>query len=281
MSGLEVLVVDDNADNLRILRETLLRWRVQPVLADSGTKALEMLRDRARSGRRFDLVLLDAQMPEVDGYAVARQIHADPGLDTPRIMMLSSVDVKSIASDLSEVGLMSYLAKPVTRANLLRAILKVITPRDRTTLRRPSSIERGSGRKLRVLVAEDNPVNRRLAQLVLQREGHSVVVVANGEEAVEAARREAFDLILMDVQMPVMDGYEATRIIREDERLSTHRTPIVALTAHAMKGDREICLRSGMDDYLSKPIQIGDLREVLNRWGGREPSEALPTNHAT
>jgi len=280
LSGLEVLVVDDNADNLRILRETLLKWRIQPVLADSGAKALEILRDRAGAGKKFDLVLLDAQMPEMDGFAVARQIHADPRLNAPRIMMLSSVDIKSIASDLSEIGLTSYVVKPVTRVNLLRAILKVIAPRNPAV--RPSSPpESKSGRVLRVLVAEDNPVNRRLAQLVLKRQGHSVVVVSTGEEAVEAARREAFDIILMDVQMPVLDGYEATRAIREGERHGARRTPIIALTAHAMKGDREICIQSGMDDYLSKPIQIGDLREILDRWGGREPREAVVTKRST
>jgi signal transduction histidine kinase/CheY-like chemotaxis protein len=268
LNGLEVLIVDDNATNRRILRETLLNWRMKPTLSDSGASALDILRRRAQLGEKFDVVLLDGQMPDMDGFAVAQCIQQDPTLAGPRIMMLSSVDVPS-ALRRNEMGLAHYVLKPVTRANLLRAILKVVGKRQQTGIRPSRPAPSDSGKPLLILVAEDNPVNQQVAVLLLKKEGHSVVVVSNGAEAVDASALEPFDLILMDVQMPVMDGYEATRAIREREERTNQHTPIVALTAHATKGERETCVQAGMDDYLSKPIRTRELHEMVVRWSGQ------------
>jgi CheY-like chemotaxis protein len=167
------------------------------------------------------------------------------------------------------MGLAHYVLKPVTRANLLRAILKVVGKRQQTGIRPSRPAPSDSGKPLLILVAEDNPVNQQVAVLLLKKEGHSVVVVSNGAEAVDASALEPFDLILMDVQMPVMDGYEATRAIREREERTNQHTPIVALTAHATKGERETCVQAGMDDYLSKPIRTRELHEMVVRWSGQ------------
>jgi CheY-like chemotaxis protein len=254
----------------------LLKWRMRPTLCDSGAAALDILCRRARLGEKFDLVLLDGQMPGMDGFAVAREIQAEPAaLAGPRIMMLSSVDMPS-ALRAGDMDPAHCVMKPVTRANLLGAILKAVGhPRTGSPPLRSASSD--SGRPLRVLVAEDNPVNQRVAILLLKNEGHSVVLASNGEEAVEASDREPFDLILMDVQMPVMNGYEATRAIREREGRTGKHTPIVALTAHAMKGDCETCVQAGMDDYLSKPIQSRELRETVVRWSHQNHTEPSMT----
>jgi PAS domain S-box-containing protein len=265
--GLKVLVVDDNATSRGILHETLIGWRMKPVLADSGTRALEVLRSHAAAREPFDLILLDAHMPEMDGFELARLIHEDSTLATPRIMMLSSVDVKLIGSDFLKLGLAHCVVKPVTRKNLLKTILKVAGPHQPTAIQACLPTGPETIRPLHVLVAENSPVNQRVALLVLEKEGHSVVIVSNGADALNAVTRESFDLILMDVQMPVMNGYEAARAIRMQEQRMGRHTPIVALTAHAMKGDRERCVEAGMDDYTSKPIQAHDLYEVLARWG--------------
>jgi two-component system, sensor histidine kinase and response regulator len=276
LHGLEVLVVDDNATNLCILRETLVKWRMKPTLSSSGAGALDILRRRALLGEKFDLVLLDGQMPDMDGFAVARSIQEDPALAGPRIMMLSSVDVPS-ALRADEMGLAHYVVKPVTRANLLKAILKVVGQRQQTGIRPFRPAPSHSARPLHILVAEDNLVNQRVATLLLTKDGHSVVLASNGVEAVDASAREPFDLILMDVQMPMMNGYEATRAIRKREELTRQHIPIVALTAHAMKGDREACVQAGMDDYLSKPIQSRELHEMLGRWSGQHQIEPSMT----
>ena len=264
LRGLAVLVVDDNATNRRILYETLVGWRMKPVLAGCGSEALDILRRHARSGDRFALLLLDAQMPDMDGFTLARQIQEDPALAGPRIMMLSSLDIGSIVPELRETG--HYLVKPVTRANLLSAILRVLGGGQPRLVPSRSAVRAATGRPLRILLAEDNAVNQKVAARLLEKQGHSVEVTSNGTEALAAFMRDAFDLILMDVQMPVMNGYDATQAIRAAERGSGRHIPIVALTAHAMKGDREICLKAGMDDYLGKPIHFRELVAVLERW---------------
>jgi CheY-like chemotaxis protein len=265
LHGLAVLVVDDNATNRRILCETLVRWKMKPVLADGGAEALEIMRRQTLSGDRFALILLDAQMPGMDGFTLARRIQEDPALAGPRIMMLSSLDVNSVEPELREAG--HYLVKPVTRANLLRTILKVLGE-GQQRFATPRSVARATtGRPLHILLAEDNVVNRKVGARLLEKQGHSVEVTSNGMEALAAFTREAFDLIFMDVQMPVMNGYNATQAIRAAELGTDRHTPIVALTAHAMKSDREICLKAGMDDYLAKPIHPEELAAVLKRWG--------------
>jgi signal transduction histidine kinase/DNA-binding response OmpR family regulator len=276
LHGLRVLVVDDNNTNRRILDQTLLRWKMKPVSVASGQEALALLREQSEHGGIFDLIIVDAQMPEMDGFTLSRLIRDNLGLACPRIMMLSSLDVKSVTSELQEAGLATYLMKPVTRENLLNAILKVAGGRGQQEVHNntsPSAVQ--PTRHLRILLAEDNPVNQRVATLLLRREGHAVTGVTNGREALAALARESYDLVLMDVQMPEMDGYETTRAIRKKETGSGIHIPVIALTAHAMKGDRAICHAAGMDDYLSKPIETGELRSVLARWGN-PPELAIP-----
>jgi len=265
LRGLPVLVVDDNATNRRILYDTLIRWGMKPVLAGGGPEALDILRGHVGSAGRFALLLLDAHMPDMDGFTLAAHIQEDPALAGPRIMMLSSLDIGSIKPELRESGY--YVVKPVTRANLLSAILRVLGGEPQRLVPSRGALPAATGRPLRILLAEDNAVNQKVASRLLEKQGHSVEVTSNGAEALAAITRDAFDLILMDVQMPVMDGYDATLAIRAAEQGTGRHVPIVALTAHAMKGDREICLKAGMDDYLGKPIRPRELASVLERWG--------------
>ncbi len=266
LHGLAVLVVDDNATNRRILHEMLVRWQLKPVLTESGRQALEVARDYARAGERFAMVLLDAQMPEMDGFTVARRIQEDPTLAGPPIMMLSSLDVRSAGPDLREAGLARFIVKPVTRERLLKSILEVLGERRQHTVMAYRPENAGANRRLHILLAEDNPINQRVVQLLLKKQGHSVVVASDGSQALKAFERETFDLILMDVQMPELNGYDATQAIRAREQGTGTQIPIIALTAHAMKGDREICLEAGMDDYLTKPIGHQELTAALRRW---------------
>ena len=273
LDGLLVLVVDDNATNRRILQEMLTQWHMRPVLADSGPRALEIIHEHTLAGKRFGLALLDVQMPGMDGFTLASRIQQDHTFAGPRIMMLSSVDVRSMSPESRADGIAEHLVKPVTRANLLKAILKVLgqAQKDPATADRPplsSAI-----RPLRILLAEDNPINQKVGVRLLERQGHLVVLVSNGAEALNAFVRENFDVILMDIQMPVMDGYDATRAIRARERNTGGHIPVIALTAHAMHGDRQICMDAGMDDYVSKPIQTRELCETLARWSDRHVNE--------
>jgi CheY-like chemotaxis protein len=237
---------------------------MEPVLADSASEALRMMRRHASAGTPFALILLDAQMPGVDGFTLARQIQEDPELTGPRIMMLSSMDMSSMGPELRQTG--HYLLKPVTRANLLSAILKVLAEGQQQVPIARSGVQTMTDHPLHILLAEDNRVNQKVAELLLKKQGHSVEVTANGAEALVAFHRQRFDVILMDVQMSVMNGYDATQAIRAAEQGTGRHTPIVALTAHAMKGDREVCLNAGMDDYLAKPIRPQELVAVLERW---------------
>ncbi len=255
--------VDGNATNCRIICEMLLQWGMRPVRADSGSMALETMRQFNSSGGHFALVLLDAHMPEVDGFALSRRIQEDPVLITPRIVMLSSLDVGSLGPELRDSG--HYIVKPVTRDNLLGAILNELGDKQEQPVRLNAIPHSTTVGPLHILLAEDNIVNQKVALRLLEKQGHSVEVASNGTEAVAALTRNDFDLVLMDVQMPVMNGYAATQAIRSAERNTGRRIPIVALTAHAMKGDREICLEAGMDDYLGKPIHPMELTAVIER----------------
>ena len=266
LEGLLVLVVDDNATNRRILQETLAQWHMRPVPADSGPRALEIIREHALAGERFALALLDVQMPGMDGLTLASRIQQDHTFAGPRIMMLSSVDIRSMSPESRADGATEHLVKPVTRANLLKAILKVLGYSQKVPAASDRPVLSGALRPLRILLAEDNPVNQKVGVRLLERQGHSVALVSTGAEALESSAREKFDMILMDIQMPVMNGYDATRAIRARERNTGGHLPVIALTAHAMRGDREICVDAGMDDYLSKPIRTRDLSQILARW---------------
>jgi PAS domain S-box-containing protein len=270
LEGLRVLVVDDNAVNRRILREMLTNLRMQPAVVASGAAAIvEMLR-AAHAGTPFPLVILDGMMPEMDGFMVAEQIREHAELSGATVMMLSSAILAGAAARCAELGVASYLMKPVSQAELIDAILIAIgRVVEQGKLAAPFAADAvpivRAAASLRILLAEDNVINRAFAAGILEKRGHSLVHAINGREAVEAAAREAFDLILMDVQMPEMDGFEATRRIRESEHATGRHTTIAAMTAHAMTGDRERCLAAGMDDYLSKPLEKAWLLALLDR----------------
>jgi two-component system sensor histidine kinase/response regulator len=220
--------------------------------------------EETKHGRQpFSLVLLDAQMPDMDGFAVADAIRHDPHLAGSMLVMLTSSGLRGDAARCRELGIENYLAKPIRQADLLATIRKVLGPQARAEKHRLVTIHsvRESQRRLRVLVAEDNAVNQLLAVRLLEKRGHEVVVAATGTAALEALENQSFDLVLMDVQMPEMDGLEATIAIRERERASAsgQHIPIIAMTANAMVGDKEQGLEAGMDAYLSKPLQVAAL----------------------
>ena len=269
LRDLRVLVVDDNATNRRILHDVLVGWHMKPVLTEGGRAALDVLQEAEHRRQPFSLVLLDAQMPGMDGFAVADAIRHDPHLAGSMIVMLTSSGLRGDAARCRELGIEAYLAKPIRQADLLDTIRRVIGQQPRAETRRLVTIHsvRESQRRLRVLVAEDNAVNRLLAVRLLEKRGHEVVVAATGTAALEALESQSFDLVLMDVQMPEMDGLEATIAIRERERAgaSGQHIPIIAMTANAMVGDKEQCLEAGMDAYVSKPLQVAALFAAIDR----------------
>ena len=267
VNGKRVLVVDDNSTNRRIQTDLLTQWGIFVVQAESGRAALETLRASVESHQPFDLILLDVVMPEMDGFEVLTLIHAMPEIDRPTILMLSSADQLGQMAQFQNLGAAGYLIKPIPPAEMLRAIvvaLGIKTPQTemRAMVARNKPVEL-RGRPLRILVAEDNAINQLLAKRTLEKAGHSVVVANNGVEAVAAVNRETFDLVLMDVQMPLMDGFQATARIRDQEHDHARRLPIVALTAHALKGDQQRCLAGGMDGYVSKPIRNSELFSAI------------------
>jgi signal transduction histidine kinase/CheY-like chemotaxis protein len=265
LENMRVLVVDDNAVNRRILREILAHWRMQPSVVASGAAAVVEMLHAAREGTPFPLVILDGMMPEMDGFMVAEKIREHVELSGATVMMLTSGMPAGAATRCAELGVASYLTKPVSQAELLDALLIAVAGAVKIAPATQAMLSVGAGTGLRILLAEDNMINRAVASGILEKRGHSLVHAATGCEAVEAAAREPFDLIFMDVQMPDMDGFEATRRIREFEQAFNRHTPIAAMTAHAMEGDRERCLAAGMDDYISKPLQKAELLELLER----------------
>jgi two-component system sensor histidine kinase/response regulator len=225
-------------------------------------------------GKHFRVILLDAQMPETDGFTLAKQIKENPEWSTATIMMLISDRQRDDAARCRDLGLSAYLVKPIRRDDLLQAMLAVLGSRSQLEIgvektRRPAMIENRS--LLNILLAEDNPVNQLFAVRLLEKRGYDFTVAATGREVLTAMEDHSFDLILMDVQMPDMDGYEATAEIRRSESVSGSHMPIIAMTAHAMKGDRERCLAHGMDDYISKPIQAKELFDMVEKYAKRAP----------
>jgi CheY-like chemotaxis protein/HPt (histidine-containing phosphotransfer) domain-containing protein len=261
---LPILIVDDNASNRRILREILTNWHMKPTLASSGAEALSALRKAGSSS--FDLVLLDVHMPDMDGFAVAEQIRNSYKQQGPKVILLTSASRARDVARCRELGISDYLSKPIKQSELFDAIVTTMAGhgRQREPYESASAFVQAPEYSLRVLLAEDNPVNQTLAMRILEKLGHKVKIVNNGREAVGRSQAEEFDLILMDVQMPEMDGLEATIAIRDAEAGTGKHVPIVAMTAHAMKGDREKCLSAGMDGYLSKPIRIDELKQAMS-----------------
>jgi two-component system sensor histidine kinase/response regulator len=268
LAGLHILVTDGNATLRRTVNDTLVRWGMKPVLAGSVAEAITALREIVKNGARFDVLLLDAHMPGLDEAFAAATLEAKAAICGPRIAMLNSLDAGSLAPELRASG--HYLVKPVTPHSLHDTLQRVLGQR---TAQAPASATLSASaplRQLHILLAEDNVVNQKVAARLVEKLGHTVEIAGNGAQALAACEHETFDVILMDVQMPIMNGYDATRAIREYEQHTRRHTPIVALTAHAMKDDRGICLQAGMDDYLAKPIHPRELASALERWG--EPS---------
>jgi two-component system, sensor histidine kinase and response regulator len=278
LRGLEVLVVDDNATNRRILDEILRSWGMRPTLADGGLAAITALDRALEAGKPFPLAIIDFQMPDIDGFGLAGRIKARPELATTMIMMLSSVGNQGDGVRCRELGIESYLTKPVRQSLLLEAVLSILAMKGRP-LAHPIVVTRHSlneaHRSLHILVAEDNAVNRQLVTALLGKRGHTIVSVVNGREAIAAVAKNVFDIVLMDVQMPEMDGLEATAAIRTMEAVTGAHVPIIALTAHAMKGDREICIAAGMDEYLSKPINPKQLFALIELLTGATPDPGV------
>ena len=274
LKGLRTLVVDDNATNRRILSDMLKAAGMEIAEAENGKTGLEALRRAVGARRPFDLVLLDAQMPELDGYELAERVRADRRLRETRLMLLTSAGQPGDGQRCRELGITGYFPKPVSRTDLLEAVA-VIARGDRPaeTLVTRHSIEEGR-RKLQILFAEDNPVNQQVGATMLRRRGHHVDVVADGRQAVEAVLRKPYDVVLMDVQMPDLDGLGATAEIRCDPRFAN--LPIVAVTAHALKEERERCRVAGMNGYLSKPYKPHELFAAAEGWPAAEP--AVPTS---
>jgi signal transduction histidine kinase/CheY-like chemotaxis protein/ligand-binding sensor domain-containing protein len=266
LAGLPVLVVDDNPTNRRILGEMLRHWGMRPELAPSGAEAITMLQEADQRGVGFALLLVDAQMPGMDGFTLVQRLRRQTDLGKITIMMLTSAGQRGDAARCRELGIAAYLVKPIVRSQLLDAVLNVLATKDQQPHDVPLVTRhslREARRGLRILLAEDNVVNQVLVCRLLEKHGHSVVVANNGRKALEELEKEKFDLVLMDVSMPEMDGYEAVAAIRAKEGAAQTHVPIIAMTAHAMKGDRERCLAAGMDAYVSKPVQPKELFEII------------------
>ena len=270
-----VLVVDDNAANRKTLDAMFKRWSMRPELAASGEEGLILLEQAASARTPFRLVVLDAQMAGMDGFTLAGRIEQDSELaGATTIVMLTSAGESGDVARCRELGIAAYLVKPIQKSELLEALHVVLGEgpgkRGRAVVTRHTLRE--NRRKLQILLAEDNVVNQQLAVRLLEKRGHTVTVAATGSEAVGLVKKAPFDLVLMDVQMPEMDGFEATAVIRREEEPTGKHLPIIAMTAHAMGGDRERCLAAGMDGYISKPIQTEDLIEAIENRG---PSPAV------
>ncbi|HEY3329068.1 MAG TPA: response regulator [Capsulimonadaceae bacterium] len=265
LKGLRVLIVDDNATNRRILQDMLTNWEMKPVLVESAAAALEAMR---HAREPFPLVLLDGMMPEMDGFELADQIKQHPEFAKATLMMLSSGDRHDDAARCREIGVARYLTKPLKQSDVFNGIISVLGEQLHLT-GAPSMhpAPQIADMPLEILLAEDNTVNQRLALRLLEKRGHKVTIANNGKQAVMMWESRPFDLVLMDIQMPEMDGFEATAAIREKEAEVGGHIPIVAMTAHAMKGDRERCLENGMDAYVPKPLQISQLIEAIESLG--------------
>jgi len=271
LSGARVLVVDDNRTNRFILERMLARWGMRPECVESGEAALRELMFGFESSDPFRLILTDKQMPVMDGFSLVEQIRCRPEISASNVVMMSSGAHRGDLARCQELGFAAYLTKPVRQNELRDAIARSLERREKQTETKAAAPikDRRADQKtnpLHVLLAEDNTVNQRLATRLLEKRGHRVTVANNGQEAISLLEGASFDLVLMDVQMPLIDGLEATRIIRKREKETRAHLPIVALTAHAIKGDEERCLDAGMDSYLVKPIRPEELDAVLHRY---------------
>jgi two-component system sensor histidine kinase/response regulator len=274
LAGIRTLVVDDNSTNRRILTELLWLWQMRPDSAATGMEALGMLRKASERGDPFSLVLTDCHMPEMDGFDLVTRIKNSPHLTEAVVMMLTSGEQSGDIQRCRELGISVYLTKPVRRAELRGAIVRSmlghqaapVSPPARDAHTHVSVAPKPAGGTMHILLAEDNVVNQRVAVRILEKQGHRVTTASNGLEALKAMQEHDFDLVLMDVQMPELGGFEATGRIRRNELLGGTHIPIIAMTARAMVGDRELCLASGMDDYISKPVRATTLIDMVEKY---------------
>ncbi len=267
LEDLRVLVVDDNRTNRRILEEMLRNWHMCGTSVEGGRQGIELLEKKQQEGKPFDLVLSDVNMPEMDGFGFTKRVReGDDNSDIP-VILLTSADRSGDLQKCRDLGIAAHLMKPIKQSLLLDAIVNAVSPDLQRIEPKAAArqITEPETRKLRILLAEDNAVNQKFAIRTIQKRGHDVIVANNGKEAVDAWESGTFDVILMDVQMPEMDGFEAVALIREKERASGTHIPIVAMTAHAMKGDRERCLEAGMDGYVTKPIKAQVMFAEIDR----------------
>jgi signal transduction histidine kinase/CheY-like chemotaxis protein len=280
LKDMRALVVDDNLTNRRILERLLTGWGMKPTLAGDGSEALRILVQASEANQPFRLILTDAGMPEMDGFKLAEIIRMHPRLSRTTIMMLTSGGQRGDAARCRELGLEGYLTKPVSQPELLEAILRAACSKRPEA--KPALVTRHSlreeGRPLRILLVEDNAVNQLLAARLLEKQGHIVATAANGQQALTRLENESFDLVFMDVQMPEMDGFDTTAVIRKQEEPTGKHLPIIAMTAHAMEGDRERCLAAGMDGYIAKPIRAQDLIDAIDSLGQSPAVDEAATN---
>ena len=282
IQGLRVLVVDDNGTNRLVLREQLRSWGCLVEESENGARALEKLEEARKIGRPFRLALLDMQMPEMDGESLCRAIKANPTLAPTKLVLLTSIGKIRSSAELAEMGFAAHLTKPVKKSQLYNCLLSVLAgsaarkePEKHPAPSRCAPPDLVSRRKARILVAEDNAVNQKVALGMLRKLGFAADAVGNGTEAIEALERIRYDLVFMDVQMPEMNGFEATAVIRDpNSRVLDHTVPVIAMTAHAMQGDREMCLKAGMNDYVPKPVDSRSLARVLAQYLPAEPARA-------
>jgi len=273
IAGSRALIVDDNATNREILHYQLLAWKIRNASTSGGEEALKMLLDAAAAGQPFNLVILDMQMPVMDGVMLARAIKAEPSIATTKLIMLSSMSEQLEQDQLRAAGIEACLVKPAKQSCLFNCIADALgAPRANGNAVAESIAAPVDLQKARILLAEDNTINQDVALGQLERLGSTADVVSNGKEAFEAVTRKTYDIVLMDCMMPEMDGYEATKKIRELECRNINnrqRLHIIAMTANAMMGDREKCMAAGMDDYVSKPVQLADLRRAIEKWSNK------------
>jgi PAS domain S-box-containing protein len=286
LRDVRVLIVDDNRTNRRILEGMLKRWEMKSTSVEDGEKALTQLSSARDRGEPYALILTDMHMPEMDGFSLVEQVRQRTELSTAVIMMLTSAGHRGDGARCQELGVAAYLLKPIRQSELREAIVRVLGARSRggaipLVTRYSLQDAGGPATYLRVLVAEDNHVNQLLSTRLLEKRGHRVMMTGNGREALEALAKSSYDLVLMDVQMPEMDGLQATAALRDIERKrgNGHHQPVIALTAHVMKGDKERCLAAGMDGYLAKPIRPQELDEILEKYMAlrRESANASET----
>ncbi len=267
LKNLPVLAVDDNITNRYILQNLISNWKMRPTVADSGEIALMLMKEAQKNGRPFSLVILDLQMPRMDGFTLAEQIKSIESFKETKLLMITSSTQRGDAARCKKIGINAYLRKPIKKTELLDTLLMIFgkQPAGAKELLITRHSLRENQRRLHILLVEDIAINQEMATIMLNNWGHSVVIANNGLEALEAMKRESFDLVLMDIQMPKMDGLETTAAIRQKESKSGRHIPIIAVTAHVKEKDRKRCLESGMNDYIAKPIRADKLFEIISR----------------